>query len=98
MKRWIFILGILVIAFWNCIIVTSEVLKVRIFDAETNRLTAARVHLRNEDNTFIAPEGNLLRYTMKGDGYFYADGAFRIKVPPGTYTMTLAKGVEYSVS
>jgi hypothetical protein len=34
-------------------------------------------------------------YALQPDGSFYVDGAFDVQVPPGTYTMTLAKGFEY---
>jgi hypothetical protein len=34
-------------------------------------------------------------YALQPDGSFYVDGAFDVRVPPGTYTLTIAKGFEY---
>ena len=34
-------------------------------------------------------------YSMQPDGSFYADGAFDLRLPPGIYTLTLSKGLEY---
>jgi hypothetical protein len=34
-------------------------------------------------------------YALQPDGAFYVDGAFDVQLPPGIYTLTLAKGFEY---
>jgi hypothetical protein len=34
-------------------------------------------------------------YTDQPDGSFYVDGAFDVRVPPGTYKLTVSKGFEY---
>ena len=34
-------------------------------------------------------------YALQPDGSFYVDGAFDVSVPPGVYTVTIAKGFEY---
>ncbi len=34
-------------------------------------------------------------YALQPDGSFYVDGAFDAPVPPGAYTLTMSKGVEY---
>src|SRR5690348_15105491 len=34
-------------------------------------------------------------YTIQPDGSFYADGTFDVRLPPGTFTMMLSKGLEY---
>jgi hypothetical protein len=34
-------------------------------------------------------------YALQPDGSFYVDGAFDVDLPPGTYTITMAKGFEY---
>jgi hypothetical protein len=34
-------------------------------------------------------------YAIQPDGSFYVDGGFDVRLPPGTYTLTIAKGFEY---
>lgn len=34
-------------------------------------------------------------YAIQPDGSFYVDGGFDVRVPPGTYTLTVSKGFEY---
>jgi hypothetical protein len=34
-------------------------------------------------------------YAIQPDGSFYVDGGFDVRLPPGTYTITIAKGFEY---
>ena len=34
-------------------------------------------------------------YAIQPDGSFYVDGAFDVRLPPGTYTLTVSKGIEY---
>jgi hypothetical protein len=35
-------------------------------------------------------------YAIQPDGSFYVDGAFDVRVPPGTYGLTISKGFEYT--
>ena len=35
-------------------------------------------------------------YAVQPDGSFYVDGAFDVRVPPGTFTLTISKGFEYA--
>jgi hypothetical protein len=35
-------------------------------------------------------------YAIQPDGSFYVDGAFDVRVPPGTYRLTVSKGFEYT--
>ena len=34
-------------------------------------------------------------YAVQPDGSFYVDGAFDVSVPPGSYALSLSKGIEY---
>ncbi len=34
-------------------------------------------------------------YAIQPDGSFYVDGSFDVRLPPGTYTLTVSKGLEY---
>lgn len=34
-------------------------------------------------------------YAIQPDGSFYVDGAFDVRLPPGTYTLAISKGFEY---
>src|SRR4051794_21808454 len=35
-------------------------------------------------------------YAIQPDGSFYVDGSFDVRVPPGTYTLVVSKGFEYT--
>jgi hypothetical protein len=35
-------------------------------------------------------------YLLQSDGSFYVDGSFDVKLPPGDYTLTISKGIEYA--
>jgi hypothetical protein len=35
-------------------------------------------------------------YAIQPDGSFYVDGSFKVRVPPGEYSLTISKGFEYS--
>ncbi|MBS1855175.1 MAG: carboxypeptidase regulatory-like domain-containing protein [Acidobacteria bacterium] len=35
-------------------------------------------------------------YALQPDGSFYVDGGFGVRLPPGTYRLTLSKGFEYT--
>ncbi len=48
-----------------------------------NEPAAARVSIVAGDGMPIAPVGAPLRKTKREESYFYADGSFAVKMPPG---------------
>jgi len=77
---------------------SSGKLTATIIDAENNEPVAARIHLRDSDDKYFAPDGSFLKYTFKGDGFFYVDGGFSVELPPGIYDMDIARGIEYEIA
>jgi hypothetical protein len=55
---------------------------------------AARVTVTGSDGKPYAPAGAAVRKTSAGDSYFYADGSFDVKLPPGRAKLTFGGGVE----
>jgi hypothetical protein len=86
------------------------ILKVRIFDAAHNP-APARVNVIGSDNAFYEPDparNPLSEYSLKRKGnranvgplryygsFFYTDGSFEIKLPPGPARMEIRKGYTY---
>ncbi len=83
-------------------------LKVRILDTD-GKTTAARVNVIGSDNAFYEPEKNpLSEYSLKRKGnrgnvtplryfgsFFYTDGTFEVKLPPGIARIEVSKGYSY---
>ena len=78
-------------------------LRVKIVDAGTGKVTAARVHLTAADKRSYAPQESWLRvdwimYDHMDEEeyhYFHTDGEFEIDLPPGKATFGVAKGFEF---
>ena len=70
-------------------------LSVRILDARTGRLTAARVHLKAADGKFYAPSDRYARIGAAGDPVFYTSGSFQLVLPAGKVQLTIVKGFEF---
>ena len=90
------------------------ILKVRIFDATHQNLVPARVNVIGSDNAFYEPDPSknpLSEYSLKHKGnranvgplryygsFFYTDGSFEVKLPPGPARIEVRKGYGYYVS
>jgi hypothetical protein len=91
---------------------TPGMLKVRVLDADHKTVTAARVNVIGSDNAFYEPEQNpLAEYSLKRKGdrgnvsplryfgsFFYTDGSFELKLPPGLTRIEVSKGYSYYTS
>lgn len=76
-------------------------LKVDFLD-ENGTPTAIRVYVTGSDGMMRAPEGAFLRIVggdynqpYSGDGYFYAEGSFKLRLPEGKAVIEAARGFEY---
>src|SRR6266566_1911639 len=90
------------------------ILKVRIFDAAHRNIVPARVNVIGSDNAFYEPDPSknpLAEYSLKRRGnrpsvgplryygsFFYTDGSFEVKLPPGPARIEVRKGYGYYVS
>src|SRR6266571_7937674 len=90
------------------------VLKVRLFDAGHKTFVPARVNVIGSDNAFYEPDPTrnpLAEYSLKRKGnranvgplryygsFFYTDGGFEVKLPPGAARIEVRKGYGYYVS
>jgi hypothetical protein len=86
-------------------------LKVRILDADRHTTTAARVNIMGSDSAFYEPDpaqNPLSGYSLKRKGnrgnvtplryfgsFFYTEGAFEVKLPPGIARIEVSKGYSY---
>lgn len=70
-------------------------LEVRVKDADTGQLTAARIYARASDGKTYAPDTAYHRVGLAGEHLFHTDGAFSIRVPPGPMKVEAVKGFEY---
>src|SRR6266481_773986 len=89
-------------------------LKVRIFDAGHKNIVPARVNVIGSDNAFYEPDparNPLAEYSLKRKGnrpnvgplryygsFFYTDGTFEVKLPPGPARIEARKGYGYYTS
>src|SRR6266852_8706181 len=89
-------------------------LKVRIFDAGHKSVVPARVNVIGADNAFYEPDPSrnpLAEYSLKRKGnranvgplryygsFFYTEGSFEVKLPPGPAHIEVRKGYGYYVS
>ena len=90
------------------------ILKVRIFDAGHKTFVPARVNVIGADNAFYEPDPSrnpLAEYSLKRKGnrsnvgplryygsFFYTDGTFEVKLPPGPARIEARKGYGYYTS
>src|SRR5580692_5896603 len=86
-------------------------LKVRILDADRHTITAARVNVMGSDSAFYEPDPTqnpLSGYSLKRKGnrgnvtplryfgsFFYTEGSFEVKLPPGIARIEASKGYSY---
>ena len=86
-------------------------LKVRILDADHQTTTAARVNVMGSDSAFYEPDpahNALSGYSLKRKGnrgnvtplryfgaFFYTEGSFEVKLPPGIARIEVTKGYSY---
>src|SRR5262245_59270244 len=84
-------------------------LQVRIYDSDGTTLTAARVNVIGPDHAFYEPGTNsLAQFSLKRAGnrsntgpiryygsFFYTEGSFEIKLPPGIARIEIWKGYSY---
>src|ERR1017187_5564679 len=89
-------------------------LKVRILDAGRQTITPARVNVMGSDSAFYEPDpsqNRLSGYSLKRKGnrgnvtplryfgsFFYTEGAFEVKLPPGVARIEVSKGYSYYTS
>jgi len=73
-------------------------ISVHILDKQGDVPVAARIHLKDENGNYYAPPGSILKYTKNGEGFFYADGFFEMDLTAGTYTIDVARGLEYKIA
>lgn len=66
--------------------------RVRLLDRHAP--AAARVSIIGSDGKPYAPDGAAVRKTKRDETYFYADGSFDVKPPPGRSRMQVSGGVE----
>ena len=78
--------------------IDTGTLTATIRDFDTGEPVAARIHLRDSDGNYYAPEGRFLKYTFNGDGFFYANGSFIISLLPGSYELDIVRGIEYEIA
>ncbi len=85
---------------------SSSLLQIDVRDAKTGKPTPVRVRLtqngkpvnRLPDETVAVSYGlwdHADGYAFQPDSSFYVAGQFRLRLPPGTYQLTLSKGNEY---
>src|SRR5437879_13635837 len=90
------------------------VLRARIFDAGHRAYVPARVNVIGSDSAFYEPDparNPLAEYSLKRKGnranvgplryygsFFYTDGAFEVKLPPGPARIEVRKGYGYYTS
>jgi hypothetical protein len=86
-------------------------LKVRILDADRHTITAARVNVIGSDSAYYEPDPGqnpLSGYSLKRKGnrgnvtplryfgsFFYTEGSFEVRLPPGTARIEVSKGYSY---
>jgi TolB protein len=70
------------------------VLSVQTLD-HRGRMTGARIHLTAGDGKFYAPPNAYARVSAAGDRVFHTAGQFRVELPVGKTTVTVAKGFEF---
>ena len=70
-------------------------LEVRIVDAESRDLTAARIYLRSSDGKAYTPDGVPHRIGRAGEHLFHTPGTFKVAIPPGLTRVEAVKGFEY---
>ncbi|HEY3840914.1 MAG TPA: CehA/McbA family metallohydrolase [Bryobacteraceae bacterium] len=86
-------------------------LKLRILDADRHTVTAARVNVIGSDSAYYEPDPSqypLSGYSLKRKGnrgnvtplryfgsFFYTEGVFEIKLPPGIARIEVTKGYAY---
>src|SRR5260370_33446527 len=87
------------------------VLRVRLFDSGHKAFVPARVNVIGSDNAFYEPDPTrnaLSEYSLKRKGnranvgplryygsFFYTDGSFEVKLPPGPARIEVSKGYGY---
>ena len=70
-------------------------LHVRVIDAATGLLTAARIQGTGADGRAYAPADTYARLSSSGMAYFHTAGEFTAEFPPGQMTLEVIKGFEY---
>lgn len=70
--------------------------RVRVVDAGTGRLTAGRIHLTASDGKFYAPADAFARISGEGDHLFHTTGSATIAVPAGRLRVVAVKGFEFA--
>jgi len=70
-------------------------LHVRVVDAATKRLVAARIHGMAAGGKHYAPFDSYARINAIGRHYFHAPGEFTVEAPPGRMTFEAVRGFEY---
>lgn len=73
----------------------ESVLEVFIYDDETRRPLEARCYVKGADGKNYGPRDTL--YYPQADHRFYADGYFRLALPPGKTEVTVCRGPEREV-
>src|SRR5436305_8056170 len=66
----------------------------RIFDAESGRPMAARVHVVDSTGRYVSP-GSAIQKVGGGPPFFYADGEFEVEVFCGQFDVIVERGTEY---
>jgi len=81
-------------------------LQVRVLDGTTGSPTPVRVRITRNGRPIGRPPEQTIAvmyglwdhadgYAFQPDSSFYVAGSFRLELPPGSYTITLAKGLEF---
>jgi len=71
-----------------------ELKSVRVKLLRDDAPAAARVSIVGSDGKAYAPTGAAIRKTKRDVSYFYADGSFEVKLPPGRARLEVFGGVE----
>src|SRR6476646_3933890 len=110
-SRWATLLCGVLIPLTPALAATTGLLKVRVFDAGHKILVPARVNVIGSDSAFYEPDparNPLSEYSLKRKGnranvgplryygsFFYTDGTFEVKLPPGPARIEVRKGYGY---
>src|SRR5947208_9129473 len=92
----------------------TGVLSVRIFDSGHRNTVPARVNVIGSDHSYYEPDparNALSEYSLKRKGnranvgplryygsFFYTDGSFEVKLPPGPARIEVSKGYGYYIA
>lgn len=69
--------------------------RVRIEDAQTHKVVAARVYTQASDGKAYAPDDAFARIGRMGEHLFHSNGSFVMDVPPGELKLEAVRGFEY---